>query len=61
MYIFTIFIGVIEVPYNQAWEVLSKLDFKWWNLVANSSLVTGTSNKELDATIKLEFKDGMNT
>jgi len=46
------------VPYNKAWEVLSKLDFKWWSLVADSKLVTGTSNKELDSTIKLDFKDG---
>ncbi len=38
---------------------MSKLDFSWWSLVESATLVTGASLKELDATIRLQFKDGM--
>ena len=53
--------GLIQSPIQKVWAVLSTLDFTWWKLVESSALVTGTSPKELDSTIKLSFKDGIFT
>lgn len=40
------------------WDVISRLDFSWWGLVTNTELVDGLSPKALDATIRINFKDG---
>ena len=49
--------AVVNSSISKVWAVLSKMDMKWWKLVASSELVGGASHQTLDATIKLNFVD----
>ena len=53
--------GVIGAPIQSVWNVLSTLDFSWWSLVDRSELVAGASPRELDASIRIIFRDGTQT
>jgi hypothetical protein len=50
--------AIIDASVQKVWGILSALDFAWWGLVQSTTLVTGTSPRELDSTIKIQFKDG---
>ena len=54
-----IFKAIIGSPIQKVWSIVNKLDFLWWKLVKDSTLVNGSKSfHELDGNIKLNFKDG---
>jgi hypothetical protein len=48
----------VQFPSLKIWDVVSKLDFCWWSLVDRTELLSGSSRTELDATVRIYFKDG---
>jgi hypothetical protein len=57
LFTFLRILGVIYSPIQNVWSILSTLNFSWWSLVSSATLVHGSSLKELDATIRIDFKD----
>ena len=51
--------AVIRASPAKCWQVLSQMDFNWWKIVSSSALVSGASPQTLDATTRLNFKDGL--
>ena len=50
--------ALIPAPVGKVWELISSLNFGWWNLVESTQLKDGLSAQTLDSTLVIKFKDG---